>query len=144
MSWTPTKLPGYNARLATIVGGVPTNIAALQNVDFNASIKMVPATTVDDQGNDSFEPGTGTWSASAKCALLAGDATQGALLSAMQAKTALTITYYPIQGATGSGAPSYSGQCYVEDMKFASNGLNNLQTLDIKLQGTGAFTEVAQ
>ena len=147
MTWTPTRLIGYNAKLATQVAGTPptnTDVAGLQSGDFNASVKMIDVTTVDDAGTDYFLPGSLSWGFTGKFALIAGDATQAALMTSLLAKTPLLFVYFPIQTAAASGAPSYVGQCYIESMKLGSGGTSAGQTLDITLKGIGAFTEVAQ
>lgn len=140
MTWVPTRATGYNAALSTSVAGVLTKIAGLQSVDFNPSVHMVNVTTVDDQGTEFFLPGTSTWTASGKLALIPGDTTQTSLMNALLAKTQLSITFTPIDAAVGSGAPTYTSACYVEDMKMSTGGVNTQESLDIKLQGAGAFT----
>lgn len=148
MAWIPTRLTGYQAQLGTsvTVSGVTTvtKIAGLQSVDFNPSVHMVNVSTVDDEGAEFFLPGTSTWNASGKLALVAGETSQQALLTALLNKAQLTLVYYPVNAGLASGAPSYTGACYVEDVKFSSGGINTQQSLDVKLQGAGPFTEVAQ
>lgn len=140
MTWTPTRLVGYNAALSTTVAGVVTKVAGLQSADIDVSAQMVKSTTVDDGGWASNLPGIAEWTASGKFALIAGDTTQENLLSALIGKTLLTVTFTPTNAGVGSGAPTYSGSCYVRSLKIATGGVNAEESLDVQLDGQGPLT----
>ena len=109
-------------------------------VDFslNMSTNMFSTTCKDSAANESFLPGSKSWTGSGT-GNMAFDATYGFsdLFSAWNNQTTVAMVFQT--GVTGD--KKYSGTTYVSSLTLNSSGTDEAVTFDFELQGTGALAE---
>lgn len=140
MPISPGKKQGYKAQIAisttTNTGAVVC--ATLKELDWEIKAAALDATDHSTNGWESKIPGLLSWSGTAKLDFFEGDAEIIMLRTAILNSTTIYVNMYHEMTAAGSGEEVYQGQAIITSCKLDGKN-NDLQGVDISLEGTGAL-----
>ena len=138
---TPQKLQGYKSQFKYGTPAVQMKSLSEYTVDIKADV--IEASDHDTGSWKSKMTGMLTWTASVKGVFLDGEATQANLLAALVAGNAVNCEFFPQIAAAGSGYSSYQGLGSITGFSLGAK-MNDVQTVDITIEGFGPLALVAQ